>query len=108
MEVKAIDYFNPPICESVILMALHSTGESLMGLSAACLRPHPIQLTFNWNRPGAGPRRGAATSLLLSGATDSPNPLSPEYRQFSTLIRYVHFWPIMEEVFSATQSFSLF
>lgn len=52
MEVKAIDYFNPPICESVILVALHSTGESLMGLSAARLRPLPIQLTFNWNLPG--------------------------------------------------------
>ncbi len=52
MEVKAIDYFNPPICESVILVALHSTGESLMGLSAACLRPLPVQLTFNWNLPG--------------------------------------------------------
>lgn len=47
MEVKAIDYFNPPICESVILVALHSTGESLMGLSAACLRPFPVQLTFS-------------------------------------------------------------
>lgn len=52
MEVKAIDYFNPPICESVILVALRSTGESLMGLSAACLRPLPVQLTFSWNLPG--------------------------------------------------------
>lgn len=52
MEVKAIDYFNPPICESLILVALRSTGESLMGLSAACLRPLPVQLTFSWNLPG--------------------------------------------------------
>lgn len=65
MEVKAIDYFNPPICESVILVALHSTGESLMGLGAACLRPLPVQLTFNWNLPleGAQGRSRAALGL---------------------------------------------
>lgn len=68
MEVRAIDYFNPPICESLILVALRSTGESLMGLSAACLRPLPVQLTFSWNLPGerAGgwgqARHGAAAS----------------------------------------------
>ncbi len=47
-QVKCIDYFNLPICESVILVALHSTGESLMGR----LRPLPVQLTFYWNLAG--------------------------------------------------------
>lgn len=63
MEVKAIDYFNPPICESVILVALHSSGESLMGLSAACLRPLPVQLTFSWNLPESE-RRGLGPGMV--------------------------------------------
>ncbi len=60
-QVKCIDYFNLPICESVILVALHSTGESLMGR----LRPLPVQLTFYWNL--AGEREESARSL----ATDT-------------------------------------
>lgn len=36
---KPIDYFNPPICESVILSAEPSTGGLLMGLNASLLSP---------------------------------------------------------------------
>ena len=44
--VKPIDYFNPPICESVILSAQPSTGGLLIGLNASLLsRALPVQLT---------------------------------------------------------------
>lgn len=43
---KPIDYFNPSICESVILSAQSSTGGLLMGLNASLLsRSLPVQLT---------------------------------------------------------------
>lgn len=106
MEVKAIDYFNPPICESVILVALHSTGESLMGLSAACLRPLPVQLTFNWNLPGAGPGRRYIPLSLRSGATDSQNPLSLECHQLLSLIRHFSFFLVFK-IHSLLQMMSL-
>lgn len=73
--VKCIDYFNLPICESVILVALHSTGESLMGLGAGRLRPLPVQLTFNWNLAGEGEEAGhghAAIPHIFPQARDSP------------------------------------
>ena len=44
--VKPIDYFNPPICESVILSAQPSTGGLLIGLNASLLScALPVQLT---------------------------------------------------------------
>lgn len=76
-QVKCIDYFNLPICESVILVALHSTGESLMGLSAGRLRPLPVQLTFNWNLAGEREEAGhghAEIPHIFPQATDSPKP----------------------------------
>lgn len=76
-QVKCIDYFNLPICESVILVALHSTGESLMGLSTGRLRPLPVQLTFNWNLAGEREEAGhghAEIPHIFPQATDSPKP----------------------------------
>lgn len=73
-QVKCIDYFNLPICESVILVALHSTGESLMGLSTGRLRPLPVQLTFNWNLAGEREKAGhghAEIPHIFPQATDS-------------------------------------
>jgi hypothetical protein len=40
--VKPIDYFNPPICESVILSAQASKGGLLMGSNASLLSPFSL------------------------------------------------------------------
>lgn len=82
--MKCIDYFNPPICESVILVALHSTGESLMGLGADRLRPLPVQLTFNWSLAGES---GEAGSTHTHTHCDPPQAASSECHYRLLLIK---------------------
>lgn len=98
MEVKAIDYFNPPICESVILVALHSTGESLMGLSAGCLRPPcPINFQLEFARReirGLG-KTWCSFNSSVSSSSRFSNPFWLEWHPLCPLTKHFLFFPLL-------------
>ena len=80
MEVKSIDYFNPPICESVILVAAHSAWELLMGLGATCLGPRLVQLNFQLESARRRGGRGVDTPQ-----SPPPPPHPPDKNLAKTL-----------------------